>query len=196
MLHLVIPVRADVERDAVAAVWAERGGLVTRLDRFWSPPPLPREAVRLYGPDVFSMLVAQRLDLALVSPADDLIVSVPRSLLLIEDEMQVRDFMTQALTAFGYTVTAVGSITAARQRLSAAHSFELVVSDVILPDGTGPSLVRSLLTEQPALPVLLISGHTGNTIEEHFPDIEPPPLLRKPFTLAQLFEALQEVAGR
>ena len=82
MLHLVIPVRADVERDAVAAVWAERGGLVTRLDRFWSPPPLPREAVRLYGPDVFSMLVAQRLDLALVSPADDLIVSVPRSLLL------------------------------------------------------------------------------------------------------------------
>ena len=64
---------------------------------------------------------------------------------------------------------------------------------MILPDGTGPILIRSLLESHPDMPVLLISGHTGQTIEEQFGDSTPPRLLRKPFTLAQLFESLQEV---
>ncbi|MFT5682392.1 MAG: two-component system cell cycle sensor histidine kinase/response regulator CckA [Myxococcota bacterium] len=119
-------------------------------------------------------------------------VPIPRSLLLVEDEDQVREFMTQALTEFGYTVVGADSITQARERLAAPNDFELVISDVILPDGNGPALLRSLLKEAPDMPVLLISGHTGKIIEEQFGD-SPPRLLRKPFTLAQLFEALQEV---
>ncbi len=103
---------------------------------------------------------------------------VPRSLLLVEDEAQVREFMTQALTAFGYTVTAADSVAQARARLAEPHDFELVVSDVILPDGTGPALVRGLLEQTPDMPVLLISGHTGKTIEELVRDSTPPRLLR------------------
>ena len=128
-----------------------------------------------------------------IKPAHHL-PTAPRSLLLVEDEVQVRDFMTQVLSEFGYTVTAAESIAQARMYLGKPNSFEVVVSDVILPDGTGPALLRSLLAETPDMPVLLISGHTGNTIKEHFPD-NAPRLLRKPFTLAQLFAALQDVTS-
>ena len=142
------------------------------------------------------MLPATSLPLPIV-PSRSRLPSVPSpySLLLIEDEEQVREFMTQALTQFGYRVTGAASIAEALQRLKERNDFELVISDVILPDGTGPVLIRSLLESHPDMPVLLISGHTGKTIEEQFGDSTPPRLLRKPFTLAQLFESLQEVMG-
>lgn len=132
-----------------------------------------------------------------VVPAASSMPSIPspHSLLLIEDEDQVREFMTLALTQFGYRVTGAASIAEALQRLEDRNDFELIICDVILPDGTGPVLIRSLLESHPDMPVLLISGHTGKTIEEQFGDSTPPRLLRKPFTLAQLFESLQEVMG-
>lgn len=78
-LTLLIPAKADVERDAVAAAWARRGGTVVRLDRFWEPPPLDAERVRLYGNDTFCLVLQQKLNLDLISPADDLILQVPAS---------------------------------------------------------------------------------------------------------------------
>jgi len=62
----------------VAAAWP---GPVIRLDRFWEPPELERAKVRLYGPDTFCLVVAQKLDLDLISPADDLLLNAPASLL-------------------------------------------------------------------------------------------------------------------
>lgn len=62
----------------MAAVWP---GQVVRLDRFWEPPELDRGRVRLYGPDTFCLVVAQKLDLELISPADDLLLDAPASLL-------------------------------------------------------------------------------------------------------------------
>lgn len=76
-LHLVLPQKPDPERDAVAAAWRERGGRVQRLARFWEPPALPRERVRIYGNDTFALIVAQRLELELLSPADDLLLHAP-----------------------------------------------------------------------------------------------------------------------
>jgi hypothetical protein len=72
---LVLPARADDERDAVAAAWAGRGWPVRRLDRFWDPPAdLPREAARPYGDMTFCLVVAEKLGLELLSPPDDLLL--------------------------------------------------------------------------------------------------------------------------
>lgn len=76
-LTLLIPAKADPERDAVAAAWERAGGVVVRLDRFWDPPPLNTQQVRVYGNDSFCLVLQQKLDLDLVSPADDHIFSVP-----------------------------------------------------------------------------------------------------------------------
>jgi hypothetical protein len=72
-----VPEKADQERDDVAAAWAEAGGAVTRLARFWDPPALERHVVRIYGNDTFALVLAQVLGLSLVSPPDDLPVRLP-----------------------------------------------------------------------------------------------------------------------
>jgi hypothetical protein len=75
-LTLLIPAKTDTERDAVARAWEEAGGSVLRLDRFWEPPEVERSRVRLYGNDTFCLVVAQKLGLELVSPPDELLVTV------------------------------------------------------------------------------------------------------------------------
>lgn len=76
---LLIPARADPERDAVARAWREHGGAVLPLDRFWEPPRVPAPA--LYGPDTFALVVAEVLGLTLVSPDDALLLRAPGELL-------------------------------------------------------------------------------------------------------------------
>jgi hypothetical protein len=80
-LTLVIPDKADVERDRIADVWIEGGGTVERLARFWAPPPIAKETVRIYGPDTFALVVAQKLGVELISPADDLLRKAPGPIL-------------------------------------------------------------------------------------------------------------------
>ncbi len=73
-LLLIIPDKRDIERDAVAEAWQENGGDILRLGRFWEPPVLEVSQVRLYGPDTFCLVLAQQLNLDLVSPTDDLLI--------------------------------------------------------------------------------------------------------------------------
>ena len=80
-LTLLIPDKADTERDAIAREWESRGGTVLKLGRFWSPPDVDRARVRLYGNDTFCLVLAQKLGLTLVSPPDDLLLTVDASLL-------------------------------------------------------------------------------------------------------------------
>lgn len=77
-LVLAIPVKPDVERNALARAWQEAGGTVVRLDRFWEPPELPVERVRVYGPVTFALVVAEVLGLELIGPPHDLLVDLPR----------------------------------------------------------------------------------------------------------------------
>ncbi len=76
-LTLIVPEKTDSERDQVAQIWQADGGEVLRLGRFWEPPILNSATARVYGNDTFCLVLAQKLNLNLVTPADDLIFSVP-----------------------------------------------------------------------------------------------------------------------
>jgi hypothetical protein len=80
-LTLVVTDKPDVERDALAAAWADAGGHVLRLGRFWEPPPLEASRVRVYGADSYCQVLAQKLGLELISPDDDLVLRLPPRLL-------------------------------------------------------------------------------------------------------------------
>lgn len=80
-LILVIPDKPDPERDALAAAWARRGGDVLRLARFWDPPPLAPDRVRVYGSDSFCLVLQQKVGFELCTPADDLVLDIPAALL-------------------------------------------------------------------------------------------------------------------
>jgi len=76
-LNLLIADKADPERDALAEAFARRGGTVHRIGRFWEPPAFDPSTVRVYGADTFCLVLQQKLDFALCSPADDLLLQVP-----------------------------------------------------------------------------------------------------------------------
>lgn len=78
---LVIPEKPDSERDAVALACQSGGGEVLKLGRFWEPPMLEASRVRLYGNDTFCLVLAEKLGLELISPADDLLLHVGFDLL-------------------------------------------------------------------------------------------------------------------
>lgn len=76
-LNLLISDKPDVERDALADAFAQGGGEVHRLGRFWDPPVFDPATVRVYGADSFCLVLQQKLGFALCSPADDLLLQVP-----------------------------------------------------------------------------------------------------------------------
>jgi ATP-grasp domain-containing protein len=80
-LTLVIPEKHDAERASVAEAWRRAGGEVVTLGRFWEPPALDPASVRCYGNDTFCLVLAQKLNLTLISPADDFLRFVPPDLL-------------------------------------------------------------------------------------------------------------------
>jgi hypothetical protein len=59
-LNLLISDKPDPVRDALADVFARRGGVVHRLGRFWDPPAFDTATDRVYGADSFCLVLQQR----------------------------------------------------------------------------------------------------------------------------------------
>jgi hypothetical protein len=76
-LILLIPDKPDAERDALANAWEHHGGEVLRLGRFWDPPALDVNRVRIYGGTSFVLVLRDKLGFDLCTPMDDLILSLP-----------------------------------------------------------------------------------------------------------------------
>jgi CheY-like chemotaxis protein len=72
----------------------------------------------------------------------------PRRILLVEDHADTRKVMTRLLSSFGFAVTAAGTVREALE-LAGGQRFDLLVSDIGLPDGTGMDLMRELRQRQP-----------------------------------------------
>ncbi|MFM2121528.1 MAG: C4-dicarboxylate transport transcriptional regulatory protein DctD, partial [Pseudomonadota bacterium] len=85
-------------------------------------------------------------------------MTLPLSVLLVEDDPHVQLGCLQALQLAGYRAWAVESVEAARPRISAG--FEgVVVTDMRLPGADGLSLIRDCHALDPELPVIMITGH-------------------------------------
>lgn len=80
-LNLLIPEGPDSERDAVARAFESAGGTAVRVGRFWEPPSLPTESVRVYGNETFCLVLQEKLGLTLATPADDLTTTMDIRLL-------------------------------------------------------------------------------------------------------------------
>jgi hypothetical protein len=87
-LILAIPDKPDAERDALAHVWEQLGGEVLRLGRFWDPPPLDANRVRVYGGTSFVLVLQQKVGFDLCTPPDDLILCLPPEALKRRIRMQ------------------------------------------------------------------------------------------------------------
>ncbi len=115
-------------------------------------------------------------------------------ILLVEDQDEVRKFATTALSKYGYRVLEVASITEARILFDEEEGdFDVVFSDVVLPDGNGPDLVDEFREKKPDLKVLLSSGYTDKKARwDHIVE-KGYFFLPKPYSLESLLKILKDV---
>jgi len=126
--------------------------------------------------------------------ASDVVPRGDETLLLVEDELAVRELAARVLRELGYTVIAAAD---GREALALAaddpQRIALLVTDVIMPHVGGRALAEALTQRHPALKVLYISGYTDNAITHHG-RLEPgTALLEKPFTTTALARKVREM---
>ena len=122
------------------------------------------------------------------TPADAL------SILVVEDDARVLAATVDAVSELGHNAVACGNPLEAEAlvegRLAEGQGgFDLILSDVLMPELTGPEMVAQLKQRWPELSVLFVTGYAGDASEDAaFGDHD---VLRKPFTLSALDQAIR-----
>ncbi len=119
------------------------------------------------------------------------------TILLVEDEDAVRAVNSRALTARGYTVLEAASGVEAVAIVEArGEPVDLVVSDVVMPEMDGPTLLGELRKRDPGIRFVFVSGYAEDAFAKHLPEGEVFTFLPKPFSLKQLVETVKQAIGR
>ncbi|MDP6874929.1 MAG: response regulator, partial [Alphaproteobacteria bacterium] len=117
-------------------------------------------------------------------------------ILLVEDEEAVRMFAARALRNKGYTVLEADCGEAALDQFNEENGeIDLLVSDVVMPQMDGPTLVREVRQQRPDLKVIFISGYAEDAFRRNLDPDSEFELLPKPFSLKQLAGRVKDVIG-
>lgn len=117
--------------------------------------------------------------------------------LLVEDEEAVRRGGKRMLETRGYTVHEAGSGTEALDIMEELEGkVDIVVSDVVMPEMDGPSLLRELRKTYPDLKFIFVSGYAEDAFARNLPADAKFGFLPKPFSLKQLAVAVREMLDR
>ena len=73
---LFLPDKEDIERDAVALAWRKRGGEVLKIGKFWNPPMIENKYIKVYGNNMFCLILEQKLNIKLIFPDDELLIKL------------------------------------------------------------------------------------------------------------------------
>jgi DNA-binding response OmpR family regulator len=119
------------------------------------------------------------------------------TILLVEDEELLRKLVTEFLTQIGYTVlsapNAREAMTIARKHPGKIH---LLVTDVVMPDTSGPELARTLCAQSRDLKVIYISGFDDGSLAPEGVLDAGTVLLTKPFSVRVLSAKIREVLAK
>ncbi len=114
-------------------------------------------------------------------------------ILLVEDEEAVRRGGKRMLETRGYTVYEAGSGVEALDIMDELEGkVDIVVSDVVMPEMDGPSLLRELRKKYPDLKFIFVSGYAEDAFARNLPPEAKFGFLPKPFSLKQLAVAVKE----
>lgn len=114
-------------------------------------------------------------------------------IMIIEDQAEVLAILVEILELHGFTVypcrTASEAILAFERQQG---QFDLVLSDIILPDGRGTQLAQQLLRKAPSLKVILVSGYSDQQIQLANIRKLGFPFLAKPYTIGDVMQQITE----
>ncbi len=116
------------------------------------------------------------------------------AILLVEDEEAVRAFASRALGSRGYTVLeAETGLDALRVAEEASEPIDLIVSDVIMPEMDGPTMLTELRKRGLTAKVVFVSGYADDAFARNLPGGQDFVFLPKPFSLKQLIETVKSL---
>lgn len=117
------------------------------------------------------------------------------TILIVDDEPEVRAVARDMLKAKGYTTLDTGDPTLAL-RIAGTESqpIHLLLTDVVMPLMNGRELVDQIRTIRPAIKVLYMSAYSSETVEDYGIRLAPgEPFVLKPFTMESLASAVRAV---
>ena len=137
-----------------------------------------------------------RVDEAAAEACPAVSTRLPRgseTILLVEDEADVRGLARDVLVQLGYRVLAVADPAEAKRLAEQPPSaIDLLVTDVVMPQMSGPELAADLKTRWPRLRVLHVSGYTSDALASRGLSPSSVVLLQKPFTPGELARKVRE----
>ena len=128
------------------------------------------------------------------APAQAVNPKPDQAILVVEDEPEVREFMTTALSTEGYEVVqAASGAEALLKWKDITHKVRLLLTDMVMPEGiSGPMLAKHLLRRQPDLRIVYTSGYSPDVVANGHVLKEGVNFLGKPFTQDRLLSTVQE----
>ena len=120
-----------------------------------------------------------------------------KRILIVEDDEDVRVLVVRMAERLGYGVLQARDADEALALSAKNETADLLLTDVMLPGGrSGPDLARELCEEYPELRVVYMSGYPADALHRNAPPVSDVPLLKKPFLLNDLAEALSGAFAR
>lgn len=134
-------------------------------------------------------MAATEIDTAVID-LSTLAVASGQSVLVVDDEAAVRDYVSVALGRRGFAVTQATGGEDALAKLAAGAKPDVILLDVTMPGIDGIETLRQLRAGFPGTKVVLMSGHGESYLKDASADVAPDAILPKPFTAAGLLVAL------
>ncbi len=118
-------------------------------------------------------------------------------ILLVEDEDNVRVFSARALRTTGYEVFEAESGEVALEILEDEnYQIDLMISDVVMPEMDGPTLLTKVRERMPDLKVIFVSGYAEENVRQDIADNQSVEFLPKPYSLDQINSKVKDVLGK
>ncbi len=129
--------------------------------------------------------------------SDEAAVATPmldgrETILLVEDDDGVRELARTILESAGYQVLEASRAATALE-IAETHTIDLLVTDVVMPDVSGPKLVERMTPFNKSLKVLFISGYVNDAFSHNKMPVDRTHLLEKPFTGARLLQFVRAI---
>jgi two-component system, cell cycle sensor histidine kinase and response regulator CckA len=146
---------------------------------------------------VYLPRVDEALDQAPPAPSGPVSAGGYETILLVEDDGDVRELALETLTGHGYVVIPAGGAAEALA-LAAGHRepIHLLVTDVVMPQISGRGLAERLTPDRGEMRILYMSGYTDDAIFRHGVLEAGTPFLQKPFTPQSLLQKVRDVLDR
>ncbi|GAB1692278.1 response regulator [Krasilnikovia sp. M28-CT-15] len=178
------PTSAGLGLATTAGIMRSMGGAITLESQ-----PRMGTTVHLYLPAADDAVGAE------MGARPEATTTAVQEVLVVEDQPDVARLVERLLQPAGYTITVLTDTREAVEAVRTGAKPDLLITDVVMPNMTGPELAEAVRAHRPGLPVVYMSGYTAAALGPQIQVDANSVLLEKPFTRSGLLDAIQRLTG-